>query len=311
MKIGVMGTGGVGGYFGGLIARADNDVTFIARGAHLKAIKSNGLRVFSELSGEFALSSPATDNAEEAGQQDLILYNVKMYQNVDAISFIEPMMGPDTIVLTLQNGIDNGDILAEAFGRERVMVGVCFLQGRVREPGVVEQVGQVGRVVFGEMDQGISPRGEKLLKLFEGSSWNVELTENAMGAVWRKFIYLAGTAGVNAITQTPYGELRNIPETRGLISDSYREIIAVATALNAPIGEGVLEWALNSLDEFPAQGMASLAKDFRDGNRVELDGIIGAAVRLGERAGVPTPINEMIYSLLTPAALRIEKALGG
>ena len=132
MKIAVMGTGGVGGYFGGLLARAGDEVTFIARGTHLDAIRSNGLRVVSDLSGEFVINPPATDDAHEAGIQDLILYAVKMYHNSDAVSFIEPMVGPETVVLTLQNGIDNGEVLAEAFGRERVMVGVCFLQGRVR-----------------------------------------------------------------------------------------------------------------------------------------------------------------------------------
>ena len=311
MKIAVMGSGGVGGYFGGLLARAGEDVTFIARGAHLEAISSNGLRVVSDLSGEFVVTRPATDDAQEAGFQDLILYAVKMYHNAEAISFIQPMVGPETVILTLQNGLDNGDLLADAFGRDRVMVGMCALQGRVREPGVVEQLGQVGRVVFGEMGQGITPRGEALLKLFEKGGWNVELSDNAMGAIWRKFIYLAGTAGINAITQAPYGEMRNIPETRELISRSYQGIIDVANALKAPIGDGVLEWAMNSLDEFPAEGMASLAKDFRDGNRVELDGITGTAVRLGKQTGVPTPINSTIYSLLKPAALRIEKALGG
>ena len=306
-----MGSGGVGGYFGGLLARAGEDVTFIARGAHLEAIRSNGLRVVSDLSGEFVVTSPATDDAREAGIQDLILYAVKMYHNAEAISLIKPMVGPETVVLTLQNGIDNGDSLAEAFGRDRVMVGMCVLQGRVREPGVVEQLGQVGRVVFGEMGQGITPRGEKLLKLFEKGGWNVELSDNAMGALWRKFIYLAGTAGINAITQTPYGEMRNVAETRELIRASYQELIDIADALNAPIGDDVMEWAMTSLDEFPSDGMASLARDFRDGNRVELEGITGTAVRLGKQAGVPTPINSTIYSLLKPAALRIEKAQGG
>ena len=311
MKIAVMGSGGVGGYFGGLLARAGEDVTFIARGAHLDAIRSDGLRVVSDLSGEFVVTRPATGDAREAGIQGLILYAVKMYHNADAMTFIEPMVGPETVILTLQNGLDNGDLLADAFGRDRVMVGMCALQGRVREPGVVEQLGRVGRVVFGEMGRGITARGEILLKLFEKGGWNVELSDNAMGAVWRKFIYLAGTAGINAVTQAPYGEMRNVPETRELIRGCYQEIIDIADALDAPIGDGVLEWAMNSLDEFPIEGMASLAKDFRDGNRVELEGITGTAVRLGKQTGVPTPINSTIYSLLKPAALRIEKALGG
>ena len=311
MKIGVMGSGGVGGYFGGLLARAGGDVTFIARGAHLEAIRSNGLRIVSDLSGEFVVGSPATDDAQEVGVQDLILFAVKMYHNADAISLIRPMVGSETVVLTLQNGIDNGDLLAETFGRDRVMVGMAALQGRVREPGVVEQLGRVGRVVFGEMAHGFTSRGEILLKLFEKGGWNVELSDNAMGAIWRKFIYLAVTAGINAITQSPYGEMRNVAETRELIRGSYQEIIDIAIALGAPIGDGVMEWAMTSLDEFPAEGMASLAKDFRDGNRVELEGITGAAVRLGKQAGLATPINSTIYSLLKPAALRIEHALGG
>ena len=311
MKIAVMGSGGVGGYFGGLLARSGEDVTFIARGAHLDAIRSKGLRVVSDLSGEFVVNSPATDDAREAGIQELILYAVKMYQNAEAISFIEPMVGPETVILTLQNGLDNGDLLADAFGRDRVMVGMCALQGRVREPGVVEQLGNVGRVIFGEMGQGTTPRGESLLKVFEKAGWNVELSDNAMGAIWRKFIYLTGTAGINAVTQAPYGEIRNVAETRELIRGSYQELIDIANALDAPIGDGVMEWAMSSLDEFPSEGMASLAKDFRDGNRVELEGITGTAVRLGKQTGVPTPINSTIYSLLKPAALRIEKALGG
>ncbi len=216
MKIAVMGSGGVGGYFGGLLARSGEDVTFIARGAHLDAIRSQGLRVVSDLSSEFVVNSPATDDAREAGIQELILYAVKMYQNAEAISFIEPMVGPETVILTLQNGLDNGDLLADVFGRDRVMVGMCALQGRVREPGVVEQLGNVGRVIFGEMGQGTTPRGESLLKVFEKAGWNVELSDNAMGAIWRKFIYLTGTAGINAVTQAPYGEIRNVAETREL-----------------------------------------------------------------------------------------------
>ncbi len=294
MKIAVMGSGGVGGYFGGLLARAGEDVTFIARGAHLEAIRSKGLRVVSDISGDFVVARPGTDDAREAGIQGLILYAVKMYHNAEAISFIKPMVGPETTVLTLQNGIDNGDLLAEALGRDRVMVGMCALQGRVREPGVVEQLGQVGKVIFGEMGRGITPRGEKVLMLFERGGWNVELSDNAMGAVWRKFVYLAGTAGINAITQASYGEMRNVAETRELIRGSYQEIIDIAGALDAPIGDGVMEWAMTSLDEFPSEGMASLAKDFRDGNRVELEGITGAAVRLGKQVGVPTPINSTI-----------------
>lgn len=307
MRIAVMGTGGVGGYFGGLLAKSGQDVTFIARGPHLEAIGRNGLKVVSDLSGEFTVRSPATGDTASVGLVDLVLYTVKMYHNAQAISAVAPMVGPDTVVLTLQNGIDNGDKLAAALGKRHVMVGMVVLQGRIREPGVVQQLGQVGRVVFGEIAEGITPRGQRLLKLFRSGGWNVELSANAQAALWQKFIYVTGAAEVNAVTRIPYGQMRAVPETRELIQDAYREIIHVARAARAPMGPDVLQWCMAELDKFPASGMASLTKDFIDGNRVELDGLTGTVVRMGRELGVPTPIHSTIYALLKPAAMRIEE----
>ncbi|MCI0439937.1 MAG: 2-dehydropantoate 2-reductase [Chloroflexi bacterium] len=308
MKIAVMGTGGVGGYFGGLLARAGEDVTFIARGAHLDAIRHSGLKVVSDLSGEFVVKSPATPDTKSVGPVDLALYAVKMYSNDEAIAAVAPMVGPDTVVLTLQNGIDNPDRLADAFGKERVMVGMAAIQARIEGPGVVAQLGQLGRVVFGEMEQGITPRGQRLYETFKRAGWNVELSENAMGAVWRKFIYLTGCAEVNAVTQLTFGEMRTIPETRALIRNAWKEIVAVAKARGASVGEDIFAWCEGALDGFPAGGMTSLANDFRNGNRVELEGLTGAVVSMGRQVGVPTPIHDTIYALLKPAAMKIEKA---
>ena len=311
MKIAVMGTGGVGGYFGGLLANAGEDVTFIARGAHLDAIRSQGLRVASDLSGEFVVHSNATDDISTVGPVELVLYTVKMYHNDEAIPAIAPMVGEHTVVLTLQNGIDNGDRLAAALGESHVMIGTAAVQARVREPGVVEQLGQVGRIVFGEMSQGITPRGERMLEVFRKGGWNVELSENALGALWRKFIFITGAAGVNAVTQVTYGEMRTVPETRELILSAYREMIDVGKASGASLGNDVLESCIAMLDGFAADGMASLANDFRNGNPVELEGLIGTAVRIGEKLGVSTPVNSAIYALLKPAAIRIEKSRSG
>jgi 2-dehydropantoate 2-reductase len=308
MKIAVMGTGGVGGYFGGLIARSSEDVTFIARGAHLDAIERNGLRVVSDLSGEFVLDAKAASDPVEVGPVDLVLYTVKMYHNDDAIPFIAPMVGPETVVMPLLNGIDNHTQLVSVFGKERVMIGVAFVQARIREPGVIEQLGKFGRIVFGEIDRCISKRAQKMLDVFKNAAWNVELTDNALGALWGKFIYLAASAGVNAVTQIPYGEMRTVPETRELIRAAYEEIAAVGRASGAPVADDIVDMCMAGLDSFPSDGMASLAKDFRDGAPVELEGITGAVVRLGREAGVPTPINSTIYALLKPAALRIEQA---
>ncbi|MCH7800536.1 MAG: 2-dehydropantoate 2-reductase [Chloroflexi bacterium] len=306
MKIAVMGAGGVGGYFGGLLARAGMDVTFIARGPHMEAINREGLTVESGLKGQFNVSAKATNDTVSVGHVDLVIYTVKMYHNPEAIETVRPMVGPDTVVLTLQNGIDNGDQLSAAFGKEHVMVGMAVVQARIERPGVVAQLGHLGSVTFGEIDGGITPRGEKLLELFEEGDWSVELADNAMRALWRKFIYLTGAAGVNAATQITYGEMRTLHETRTLIINAWREIVDVARAKGADVGDDIIEWCESSLDSFAADGMTSLGNDFRAGRPVELEGLTGTVVRLGAEVGVPTPIHSTIYALLKPAALRFE-----
>lgn len=310
MRIAIMGTGGIGGYFGGLLARAGEDVTFIARGAHLEAIRQHGLGVASDLSGEFSVRARASDDPRAVGPVDLVLYAVKMYHNAQAIPAMAPLVGPRTVVLTLQNGVDNGDRLAEAFGREHVMIGTARVQARIRQPGVVEQLGQVGHIVFGEMDEGITERGKGLLEVFQRAGWKVELTHNAQVALWLKFIYLAGSAGINAVTRLTYGELRTVPETRQLVQDSYQEIIAVGRARGVPLPEDTLPTCMKWLDIFPATGMATLAKDFMESKPVELEGLTGTVVRLGRELGVPTPINSTVYALLKPAAIRIMSTYG-
>ena len=163
--------------------------------------------------------------------------------------------------------------------------------------------------MFGEIDPVISDRAEKLLLVFQRAGWNVELSDNAIGIMWRKFIFLAGTAGVNAVTQADYDEMRTTPETRETIRVAYQEAIDVGKASGVPVEDDTLEWALGQLDGFPGTGMSSLANDFRNGNRVELEGLIGTIVRLGGSLGVPTPVNSTLYALLKPAANRIGKSL--
>ncbi len=308
MKIGVMGTGGVGGYFGGLLARDGHEVTFVARGAHLSAIQEHGLRVESVNDGTFQAPGKALEDTSKAGVQDLVLFNVKMYQNAAAIEATRPMVGPDTVVLTLQNGIDNGDQLADALGKEPVMIGSAYMEGRILAPGVVSQAGP-GIASFGEMAPGITERGERLLEVFKHANWRVELQENMPGMLWKKYAYIAGSAAVNAATNSVYEEMRSIPETRQLIQQAIEEVLAVGRAKGAPVMDDSLEWAMSSLDRFPADGRASLAKDFTDGRPVELEGITGTAVRMGREAGVPTPVNDALYAILKPWALRIEAAL--
>ena len=309
MKAAVVGAGGVGGYFGGLLARADHEVTFIARGAHLEAIKKNGLRIESELDGDFTVPGNATDDTAEAGPQDLVLFTVKMFHNSDAVRTLAPMIGPETIVLTLQNGIDNGEILAEAVGDTQVMIGSAYLEGRISEPGVVTQDGP-GIAAFGEMKVGISRRGENLLQRFQEAGWRVNLHENMPGMLWKKFAYIAGSAAVCAAANCVYEEMRTKPETRALIHDAVEEALAVGRARGAPIMSDSLAWAMDSLDRFPGQGRASMAKDFTDERPVELEGLTGTVVRMARELDVPTPANDFLYAILKPRADRIEALHG-
>lgn len=305
MDIAVMGAGGVGGYFGGLLARAGNNVTFVARGPHLDAIRRDGLRVISGNDGDFTVAGNATDDPASAGAQELVLFTVKMYHNDDAIHAIAPLVGPDTIILTLQNGIDNGDRLVEVYGPERVMIGSAYLEGRISEPGVVTQGGP-GAASFGERTPGITERGQRLLEVFQSANWRVELLENMTGMLWKKFAYLSGSAGVCAASGCAYGELRTVPETRAAIQAAIAEALAVGEASGAPLEPDSLEWSMNALDNFPATGMASLAKDFAEGRPVELEGLTGTVIRMGREYGVATPVNNALYAVLKPRANRIE-----
>ncbi len=305
MKAAVVGTGAVGGYFGGLLARAEHEVTFIARGAHLDAIKRNGLRVESQLDGDFTVPGNATDDTAEAGPQDLVLFTVKMYHNSEAVRSLAPMIGPETIVLTLQNGIDNGEILAEAVGESQVMIGSAYMEGRISEPGVVIQDGP-GIAAFGEMKVGISRRGENLLQRFQEAGWRVNLHENMPGMLWKKFAYIAGSAAVCAAANCVYEEMRTKPETRALIQNAVEEALAVGRARGAPIMSDSLAWAMDSLDRFPGQGRASMAKDFTEQRPVELEGLTGTVVRMARELNIPTPVNDFLYAILKPRAARIE-----
>lgn len=304
MRIAVMGTGGVGGYFGALLARAGHEVTFIARGAHLAAIQQRGLHIESTLDGTFTVQGKAVEDTAQAGPQDIVLFTVKMYDNAAAIAATRPLLGPETLILTLQNGIDNGEQLIQTFGAAPVLIGSAYMEGRVKEPGVVTQAGP-GAASFGECVPGLTPRAQRLLQVFREAGWRVELQENMPGMLWKKFAYIAGSAAVCAATNCDYQTMRSVPETRAIIQGAIEEVLAVGRARGAPLIEDTLAWSMAALDQFPGTGRASLAKDFLAGNRVELDGLTGTVVRMARACGVPTPINDTLYAILKPWALRI------
>ena len=228
-----------------------------------------------------------------------------MFHNTQAIPSLAPMVGADTVVLTLQNGIDNGKQLAQALGASKVMIGSAYLESRISEPGVVTQAGP-GTATFGEMQVAITRRGEDLLQQFQEAGWRVNLHENMPGMLWKKFAYISGSAAVCAAANCVYEEMRTIPSTRQLIERAVEEALAVGRARGAPIMPDSLRWAMDALDRFPGQGRASMAKDFLEGRPVELEGLTGTLVRMGLEVDVPTPINDFLYAILKPAAARIE-----
>ena len=188
------------------------------------------------------------------------------------------------------------------------MIGSAYLEGRISEPGVVTQGGP-GSASFGERTTGITERGQRLLEAFQNAGWRVELLENMTGMLWKKFAYLAGSAGVCAASGCAYGELRTVPETRSAIQSAIAEALAVGEASGAPLEPDSLAWSMNALDNFPATGMASLAKDFAESRPVELEGLTGTVIRMGQEYGIPTPVNDALYAVLKPRANRIEADL--
>ena len=300
-----MGTGGVGGYFGGLLGRAGHDVTFVARGAHLAAMQASGLHVESTNKGNFTIQCNATDTPTASDISELIIFSVKMFQNADAIKLISPAVGQDTVILSIQNGIDNGQILSQAFSYKNVMIGSALVEGRIKSPGIVTQGGP-GIAAFGEQFLGLSDRAKRFHEVFKEAEWDVELHENMEGVLWKKFAYLVASASICSASHSDYGSMRTNPETRQLIIKGISEVLAVGEALGKPIMEDSLEWAENSLDRFPASGKASMAKDFLEGRPVELEGLTGRVVQLGLELSVPTPVCTMLYAILKPWANNID-----
>ena len=302
MKVLVMGTGGVGGYFGGLLARAGHDVTFIARGAHLEAMQGRGLVIKSVAEPAFTLQVQAHPAPPEGVTADLIMFCVKNYDTQEAVKIIGPAVGPDTVILPLQNGVDGADALAAAFGKERVLGGVAYIEVSVREPGVIAQRGGARRILFGEMNGSTSERSDLLFKEFEAAGWLVERSAHIKRDLWSKLIFIAPFAGMNTVTGLAAGPLRETQATRQLLSLAIAEGEAVGNAEGAGLPSDAVGRALATLDAFPATGLTSMYRDRLAGKRLESDVLVGSIVRRGERHGIPTPVMSMMESLLAPMA---------
>ncbi len=300
LKIAVMGAGATGGYYGARLAAGGADVTFVARGAHLRAMRERGLRVLSPLGDAAIEPAKATDDPAEAGPVDVVLLTVKLYDVASAAERIGPMLAPGTGVVALQNGIDAPGILARAVGRERVLAGSVYIPARIAEPGVVAHEGRFARVVFGELDGRRSGRAEALLRAFRDAGVDAEIADDVEAALWTKFVLLSAVSATNAITRGPTPPVLRDPDMRRMFTDAMRETEAVARARGVNLAPDIVARQLRMAEAFPPDVKASLLQDLEAGKRLEVAYLSGAVSRLGAEHGVPTPVHATIYAALKP-----------
>ena len=296
-----MGSGGVGGYWGGLLAQAGEQVTFIARDAHLEALRAQGLTIQSRITGDFTCAVSATDDPNAIGQVDVVLFCVKTYDLDAAAARLSPLVGPHTMVLPLQNGIDSAERLAKIVAPAAVLCGVAYVAATRVAPGIIVHRG-MNRIIFGEQNGGTSPRTERLRDMFSRTAVTPDLHPDIRVALWEKFVALAATGGVMAMTRLPMGPIRTCPETSALLRGAMDEAATVGRALGIPLPADCVDqhWTLVSGLDPAARG--SMSYDLLAGRRLELDALNGTVVRLGRRVGISTPLNFAVYAALKPYA---------
>jgi len=301
MRIVVMGSGGTGGYFGAKLARAGEDVTFVARGAHLDAIRTHGLRVRSAADGEWVVRAPVVERLDGLPPAEIVLFCVKSFDTESAAHAIRPVVGQGTGVLPVQNGVNNVEKLDRILGPGHAMGGVAQVLATIEGPGVISHR-FLGRIVFGEMDGRPSERGQAFLGACERAGIQAEISSTMLRALWEKYALIAAQAGMTALTRSPAGVVRSVPETRRMYRAILDEMIALGNASGAGLDAALAERTMAMLDGMGAAFTSSLHHDLAQGKRLELEALHGHAVRLGKRHGIPTPMLFAVYAALKPYA---------
>ena len=297
MRIAIMGAGSVGGYFGGLLAKAGNEVTLLARGAHLEAIRRQGLVVKSNW-GEFNAQVSATNRPQEVGPVDLVMLTVKTYQNPDVIPGLLAMMDQDTSVLTLQNGVESYVEVAKQVGHEGVLAGAAYIETHIESPGVIKQVGEVVRIVFGETDGRSTPRAERVLEAFKVAEIVTEMSPDVVKTLWTKFLFISTLAGLTSVARAPMSDLLTNQASCAMVLATMQEIEAVGRASGVALDPDVVDRTMDYMRTAAKDLHASMHTDLELGRPLELEALNGAVVRMGVQVGVPTPINNFIYATL-------------
>lgn len=303
MKIVVLGSGGVGGYFGGRLAASGSDVTFIARGAHLEALRRDGLKITSALGDLHIPKVTAVQTIAEAGVADLVMVGVKLWDTEDVAATLKPIADSGAAIISFQNGVQKDDILRKYVPAEAVMGGICYIAATIAGPGVIAHAGTMQRIVFGKYGGQPSARGDAFLAACKAAGIDVELSNSIERLIWEKFVFLVGLSGTTSKFGTPIGPIREDAEKRAVLLETMREVVAVGRARNVPLRPDFAEDRLAFCDTIPATMTSSMQVDLERGNRLELPWLSGAVVDLGAQLGVPTPANAAIVQALSQYAL--------
>jgi 2-dehydropantoate 2-reductase len=299
MKIAIFGSGGVGGYFGGKLAAAGEDVTFLARGAHLAAMQNEGLHITSPLGDVHVPKVQATDRPQAIGPVDVVLFTVKLYDVDAAAATLAPMIGPNTVVITLQNGVDAVDMVARHVGDDHVAGGAAYIVVVIDKPGHLRHT-TAQQLVFGERG---GRRSDRLVAFEQAgirAGFQAKASTDVEADLWTKFVRLATWSGMTTVTRSPMGVIRDTPATYEMMMAAIEEVIAVGKARGVNFPPDLMEGTINLIKNFPAGSKSSMLEDIERGRRLELPWLSGAVVRIGKEVGVPTPIHQFITTVLTP-----------
>jgi len=303
MRFAILGSGAVGGYFGAKLARSGQDVTFIARGAHLEAIRSRGLAIQSAQLGDFVARAPAESDTAKIGQVDVAIVSVKAYDNATALPMLKPLISPETVVLTLQNGVDSVDDCAAIAGQTQVLGGTTYVATALEGPGLIVQTGVHRSIIFGEVfgDRArITPRVQAIAEVLAAADIQVTPVPDARVPIWDKFVYLAAFAGFTGASRLAIGHIWKHPHVREMFYACCREIAAIARAEGVTISANRFETLEEYMTNIPPTTRSSLLIDLEQGKRIEVEALQGAAVRRAQKLGVPVPITSTLYALLKP-----------
>ena len=298
MKIAVVGAGGVGGYFGARLAAAGEEVWFVARGAHLAAMRDNGLQVFSANGDVLVKPCRATDKPAEVGTADVVMLAVKLWSTEQALADAKPMVGPNTALVSFQNGVVAVDQIAQAYGHSRALGGVANIGAVIEKPGVIRHTGTMAGLTFGELDGTLSPRVEALAAACAKAGIQHKASDDIQKAIWEKYVFLVAASAMTALTRLPLGPVREDPDTRALTAQIMSEAAAVGRAKGVALDADLTEKLLVRMDGLPREMVASMLGDLERGNRLELPWLSGGVVKMGKETGVATPANAFVYTAL-------------